>query len=69
MIVVGLSGKARTGKSHLTRELFSAAEKLGWNVEVMPSQDRLSERLQQMATVRTSTLRSTERTARNKALP
>lgn len=36
MIVVGLSGKARTGKSHLTRELFSAAEKLGWNVEVMP---------------------------------
>lgn len=36
MIVVGLSGKARTGKSHLTRELYSAAEKLGWDVEVVP---------------------------------
>lgn len=36
MIVVGLSGKARTGKSHLTRELFTAAENLGWEVRVAP---------------------------------
>jgi hypothetical protein len=36
MIVVGLSGKARTGKSHLTRELFTAAEHLGWDVKTCP---------------------------------
>jgi len=36
MIVVGLSGKARTGKSHLTRELFTAAEHLGWDVRTCP---------------------------------
>jgi len=36
MIVVGLSGKARTGKSHLTRELYDAAERLGWDVQVCP---------------------------------
>lgn len=36
MIVVGLSGKARTGKSRLTSELFNAAEKMGWDVAVAP---------------------------------
>ncbi len=36
MIVVGLSGKARTGKSHLTRELYNAAAELGWDVQVCP---------------------------------
>lgn len=36
MIVIGLSGKARTGKSSLTRQLYSAAEQLGWDVEVAP---------------------------------
>ena len=36
MIVIGLSGKARTGKSLLTRELYSAAESLGWIALVRP---------------------------------
>ena len=36
MIIIGLSGKARTGKSRLCRELYDAAEKLGWDVFVKP---------------------------------
>ena len=36
MIIIGLSGKARTGKSRLCRELYNAAEKLGWDVFVKP---------------------------------
>tara|TARA_R100001015_G_C4602804_1_gene157779 strand:- start:563 stop:1279 length:717 start_codon:yes stop_codon:yes gene_type:complete len=36
MIIIGLSGKARAGKSKLCRELYNAAEKLGWDVFVKP---------------------------------
>lgn len=36
MIVIGLSGKARTGKSHMTRELWNAGESLGWEIRVCP---------------------------------
>lgn len=36
MIILGLSGKARAGKSRLSRELFKAAEKHGWEVLVKP---------------------------------
>tara|TARA_B100001093_G_scaffold152768_1_gene145465 strand:- start:18523 stop:19233 length:711 start_codon:yes stop_codon:yes gene_type:complete len=36
MIIIGLSGKARTGKSRLSKELYNAAEKLGWDVFVKP---------------------------------
>jgi guanylate kinase len=36
MIILGLSGKARAGKSRLSRELFKAAEKQGWEVLVKP---------------------------------
>lgn len=36
MIVVGFCGRARTGKSTLCRELFTAAEHKGWDVEIVP---------------------------------
>jgi hypothetical protein len=36
MIILGLSGKARAGKTRLCKELFSAAEKQGWDVFVKP---------------------------------
>lgn len=36
MLIIGLSGKARAGKSRLCRELYDAAEKLGWDVFVKP---------------------------------
>ena len=36
MIIVGLSGKARTGKSELTRRLYDAAQAVGWTVKVLP---------------------------------
>tara|TARA_R100000951_G_scaffold106831_1_gene101665 strand:- start:1525 stop:2250 length:726 start_codon:yes stop_codon:yes gene_type:complete len=36
MIILGLSGKARAGKSTLCQELCNAAEKLGWEVAVKP---------------------------------
>ena len=36
MIILGLSGKARSGKSTLCRALYDAAEKVGWDVIVKP---------------------------------
>lgn len=36
MIILGLSGKARSGKSTLCRALYSAAEKVGWEVVIKP---------------------------------
>lgn len=36
MIILGMSGKARTGKSTLCRELYDAAERVGWDVIVKP---------------------------------
>ena len=36
MIIVGLSRRARTGKSSLTRKLHTAAESTGWQVVVLP---------------------------------
>jgi len=36
MIILGLSGKARTGKSRLCKELYDAAERLGWDIEIKP---------------------------------
>jgi hypothetical protein len=36
MIILGMSGKARSGKSTLCRALYDAAEKVGWEVVVKP---------------------------------
>lgn len=36
MIILGMSGKARSGKSTLCRALYDAAEKVGWDVVVKP---------------------------------
>jgi len=36
MIILGLSGKARTGKSTLCKELYDAAERVGWDVQIKP---------------------------------
>lgn len=36
MIIIGFSGRARTGKSTLSRHLYDAAHDAGWDVEIKP---------------------------------
>lgn len=36
MIIIGFSGRARTGKSTLSRYLYDAAHDAGWRVEILP---------------------------------
>jgi guanylate kinase len=36
MIIIGFSGRARTGKSTLSRYLYDAAHDAGWDVQILP---------------------------------